>query len=201
MLKNLFGHQKPPRDFAETIPPQGMMPPPDPKSSSADMAAQMLRAPTALMRLSPEQARQVVKYMQPKIIPAGVVIFEEGDSSDTSFMVLVIHGEVTVESLRVSRREHETVNVLGPGSLIGEMALFDGEARSATCTATAEVRCAVLTRTALEDMTRADPATAARLMTAIAHRLAERLRNSDEKLRLYSQLVRTMQQEIDTLMP
>lgn len=37
-------------------------------------------------------------------------------------------------------------------------------------------------------------------MTSIAQRLSERLRHSDEKVRLYSHLVRTMQQEIDALM-
>lgn len=168
--------------------------------SSADAAATMLCAPTALMRLSESQAKTVVRYMQPRIIPADTVIFQEGDHSDTGFMLLIIHGEITVETLVVSRKSPDTLSVLGPGSLVGEMALFDGEARSATCTATSEVGCAVLTRDALEALTRNDAATAAHLMTAIAQRLAERLRQSDEKVRLYSHLVRTMQQEIDALM-
>jgi hypothetical protein len=62
------------------------------------------------------------------------------------------------------------------------------------------VRCAILTRESLERLTQNDPVTASRLMIAIAHRLAERLRESDEKIRLYSHLVRTMQQEINALM-
>ena len=45
----------------------------------------------------------------------------------------------------------------------------------ATCTATTRVHGAILTRQDLEDLTEQDPATAARLMTAIVHRLAERL--------------------------
>ena len=52
----------------------------------------------------------------------------------------------------------------------------------------------------LEALTANEPATAAHLMTSIAQRLSERLRHSDEKVRLYSHLVRTMQQEIDALM-
>ena len=58
----------------------------------------------------------------------------------------------------------------------------------------------MLTREALESLTRDEPATAAHLMAAIAQRLAERLRQSDDKINLYSHLVRTMQQEIDALM-
>lgn len=168
--------------------------------TSAEAAADMLRAPTALMQLSPEEASTVVQFMQPRIIPADTVIFQEGDTSDTGHMLLVIDGEVTVETLLVSRRSPDTLTVLGPGSLVGEMSLFDGAARSATCTATSEVRCAVLSRKAMERLARHAPTTAAHFMAAVAQRLAERLRQSDEKVRLYSHLVRTMQQEIDALM-
>ena len=171
-----------------------------PQLSSAEAAADMLRAPTALMRLSLAQAQTVVKYMQPRIVPANTIIFQEGDHTDTGFMLLIIHGEVTVETLVVSRKSPETLTVLGPGSLVGEMALFDGAARSATCIATSNVGCAVLPRVSLEALTANEPATAAHLMTSIALRLSERLRHSDEKVRLYSHLVRTMQQEIDALM-
>ena len=169
--------------------------------TSAEAAADMLRAPTALMQLTADEASTVVRFMEPRIIAADTIIFQEGDDSDTGYLLLVIDGEVTVETLIVSRKSPDTLNVLGPGSLVGEMSLFDGAARSATCTATTEVRCAVLTREAMEQLTRKEPTTAAHLVTAIAQRLSERLRQSDEKVRLYSHLVRTMQQEINTLMP
>jgi CRP-like cAMP-binding protein len=172
----------------------------EPLPTSADLAAEMLCAPAALTSLTFAQAQIVVRYMQPYLIPEGTVIFKEGDKTDTSFMLLIIKGDITVETKVVNRQSPDTLTVLGPGSLVGEMALFDGHARSATCTASADVRCAILTRDALEKLTQNDPPTAARLMIAIAHRLAERLRDSDEKIRLYSHLVRTMQQEIDVLM-
>ncbi len=199
MLKNLVNSVRQAAGFIPGKPAAWKLDFPAPVSS-AEAAATMLCAPTALMRLSPEQARTVVKYMVPRIIPANTVIFQEGDHSDTGFMLLIIHGEVTVETLVVSRQQPDTLTVLGPGSLVGEMALFDGEARSATCTATSQVGCAVLTRDALESLTLDEPAIAAHLMTSIAQRLAERLRHSDEKVRLYSHLVRTMQQEINSLM-
>ena len=53
----------------------------EPKTS-AEAAADMLRAPTALMQLTEAQAHTVVKYMRPLIIPEGTVIFEEGDQDD-----------------------------------------------------------------------------------------------------------------------
>lgn len=170
-------------------------------SSSAHAAAELLRAPTALMQLSETEALTVVGFMRPRRFKAGTTIIRQGEADNTGFMVLVLGGEITVERLQASRTEPVTLSVLGPGSLIGEMALVDGEARSASCTASTDVTCAVLTREALETLLAEQPATAAKLMTAIAGRLAERLRESGQKLQVYARLVQTLQQQIDTLMP
>ena len=124
-----------------------------------------------------------------------------GGSGDDGFMALVVEGEVTVETVTVSRTSPVTVNVLGPGHLMGEMSLMDGAARSATCTASTDVRCAVLTREALEAMIAEEPTTAAKLLSAVALRLSRRLRETDGKLQLYGQLVQSMQEEINRLVP
>jgi CRP-like cAMP-binding protein len=153
------------------------------------------------MQLTHEEARVVVSYMQPRKIAEGVTFIKEGDTKETDFMLLVLDGEVTVESIVVSRTEPITVTVLGPGSLIGEMGLLDGEPRSASCTAMSSLRCAILTREALNQLLDDDPRTAAKLMMAVSLRIAERMRESAEKLKLYAQLTQAMQQEIEKLMP
>jgi CRP/FNR family transcriptional regulator, cyclic AMP receptor protein len=170
-------------------------------SKSADLASRLLCAPTALMQLSPEEARVVVGYMQPRLIDEGEVFIKEGDAENTDHMLLVLDGEVTVESITVSRVSPVTVTVLGPGSLIGEMGLLDGEPRSASCTASTRVRAAVLTRAALEQLMQEDPGVAAKLLLAVSLRIAQRQRDTADKLKLYTQLVAAMQQEIDRLMP
>lgn len=170
-------------------------------SSSAHAAARLLRAPTALMQLSEAEALVVVGFMRPRRFARGTAIIRQGEVDDTGYMVLLLSGEVTVESVIARRHDPLTLNVLGPGSLIGEMALVDGAARSASCTASTAVECAVLTREALETLIAEQPATAAKLMTAVAQRLAERLRENAHKLQVYGQLVQTMQQEIDALLP
>jgi CRP/FNR family transcriptional regulator, cyclic AMP receptor protein len=170
-------------------------------SNSAELAAQLLTAPTALMQLSAEEAKVVVSYMKPKRIATGTVFIKQGDKKDTGYMLLVLDGEVTVENIVVSRISPVTVNVLGPGSLIGEMGLVDGEPRSATCTATTDLRCAILTRASLEDLMTDAPHIGGKLMMAVSLRIAERLRDTADKLRLYAQLTQAMQQEIDKLMP
>ena len=170
-------------------------------SSSAELAAELLIAPTALMQLTKEEAFTVVSYMTPRKIAEGTTFIKEGDDSDTGYMVLLLEGEVTVENIVVSRRTPVTVTVLGPGSLIGEMGLVDGQARQASCTASTDSRCAVLSRVALERLIVENPKTATKLMSAVALRISERLRDTSEKLKMYTQLVQAMQQEIDHLMP
>jgi CRP/FNR family transcriptional regulator, cyclic AMP receptor protein len=170
-------------------------------SSAAERAAEMLTANTALMQLSHEEARAVVAYMRPRKIPEGTTFIREGDTQDTGFMLLVLDGEVTVETIVVSRTAPITVTVLGPGSLIGEMGLLDGSPRSASCIAMSNLRCAMLTREGLNQLLYDDPRTAAKLMMAISLRIANRMRESQEKLKLYAQLTQAMNEEINELMP
>lgn len=170
-------------------------------SESAELAAALLTAPTALMQLSIEEARVVVSYMSPRKFPEGTVLIREGDERNTDYMVLVLKGEVTVESIVVSRTTPVTTAVLGAGSLIGEMGVVDGEPRSATCTATSAVHAAILTRRNLEKLLTENPSIGAKFMMAISLRIAQRLRDTSDKLKLYAQLTQAMQQEIDRLLP
>lgn len=168
-------------------------------SFTQDLAAELLVAPTALMRLTPEDARVVVSYMQPHRIDEGDTFIKEGDTRHTDFMVLILDGEVTVETIVVSRTEPVTVIVLGRGSLVGEMGLLDGEPRSASCTASTPLRCAILSRQALEELMEDNPLVAAKLMLAVALRIAERLRSNADKLKMYVKLTQAMQQELGHL--
>jgi CRP/FNR family cyclic AMP-dependent transcriptional regulator len=199
-ILNMIFARRPPQDAQESRIPvhrlrsiQG--------STSADRAAEMLTAPTALMQLSHDEARAVVAYMKPRRIAEGTTFIREGDTANTNFMLLVLDGEVTIESIVVSRTAPITVTVLGPGNLIGEMGLLDGAPRSASCTAMTDLRCAVLTRDALNQLLRDDPQTAAKLMMAISMRIAQRMRECQEKLKLYAQLTQAMNEEINELMP
>lgn len=170
-------------------------------STIAGLAARFLIAPSALMQLTHDEAMVIVGYMTPRRIAMGTTFISQGDNRETGYMVLLLRGEVTVENLAVSRRGQHTVTVLAPGSLIGEISLVDGSARLASCTASTDVLCATLSRGALEQLTHDDPRTAAKLLLAVAVRIGSRLRETTDKVRLYSQLTQAMQQEIDALMP
>lgn len=168
---------------------------------AADLAAELLIAPNALMPLSPKEAHLVVRYMQPQLIAQDTIFIREGDRRDTGFMLLLLEGEVTVENIVVSREDPIIISVLGPGSLIGELGLLDGGPRYATCTASTPVHCAVLTREALQQLMIDKPTIAAKLILAMASRMAERLRENTDKLKMYVQLTQVMQQEINARTP
>ena len=121
----------------------------DPQMPVQERAAHLLVTPGALVQLSLPDAREVVRYMQPCRIDADTTIFRAGDATDVDYMMLVIDGDVTVESQASPTSEGMVVTVLGPGSLIGEMGLIDGSPRSATCVAATDLSAGRLSREAL----------------------------------------------------
>ena len=162
-----------------------------------ERAARQLVTPGALVQLSLADAREVVAYMTPRRIPAGTTIFQAGDATNGDDMLLVIDGDVTVESQASPTSEGLVVTVLGPGSLIGEMSLIDGSPRSATCVATTDVAAGQLTRDALAQLMNKQPGVAARLLLAISKRLSDHLREANRKILALTQVSRALQLELD----
>ncbi|MDM0077486.1 cyclic nucleotide-binding domain-containing protein [Variovorax sp. J2P1-59] len=152
-------------------------------------------APMAGMAI--EEARVVVDAMRPVHVLADTLLFEEGDSVDNDYMALVLDGQVRAETSTGMPGEDVVISVIGPGSLIGEMGVIDGGPRSASCTAITEVKMGVLSRAALMKLITAHPAAAARLMLGLSKGLAERLRESNRRLRTVSQVTRALQSELD----
>lgn len=167
-----------------------------PGSQGAEYAAELLSAPEALTSLSMDEARTVVSFMTPCFYAAGTTFIKEGDSGDNGFMALLIEGDVVVERITVSRTDPVTIRVLGPGALVGEIGLVDHEPRSASCTASSDVWCAVLTREAVEAMIAQQPAVAARLLLGVSANIAERLRDTNRQLKLYARLATAMRDEM-----
>lgn len=177
--------------------PHAPLPPDFDRDKTFEHASELLTAPSALMHLTLEEARVVVGYMVPYFIEADTTFIREGDAGDEGFMALLLDGEVVVESITVSRTEPLTLKVLGPGSLVGEVGLVDKEPRSASCTASTDVLCAILSRRSLQVLISAEPHIGAKLLLSISARLAERLRDNARKLKLYAKLAKAMQMEID----
>ncbi len=169
--------------------------------SSADLralAARWLITPTALEALTPQEADSVVGYMRPRLFQAGEVMIQEGDSSASDFMLLVLEGECSVENQFAAGVEDVVVRLMGPGSLIGEMSLLDGAPRSASCVAHTELLAAELHREAFLRLIHEQPAVGVRLLLAIAKRMADHLRDATRKLKLLSTMNRALSDTLAT---
>lgn len=165
-----------------------------------EVAARLLVTPSALDDLKLSDAKRVVTYMHPQLITAGTVFIHEGELTGNDYMMLILEGDISVESELPGNDGSIVVNVIGPGHLIGEMGVLDGSPRSATCTAITDIAAAVLSRASLRRLLKAEPAVSARLLLAISKRMADRLRDTTRKLRTFAQMNKALQQELQVVM-
>jgi len=96
-----------------------------------------------------EDCDHLCEYMHCFAAPPGKVLLEEGREGD--FMIITLSGKVQVSKMSL-RGDPVTLAVVGPGSLLGEMSLIDGEHRFASCTTIAPACFAVLTRAELTEV-------------------------------------------------
>jgi CRP-like cAMP-binding protein len=164
----------------------------------ADLAQTLLRTEGGMTDLTADDSACVVGYMGLVGYNAGATVFRQGDASHTSYMLLLLSGDVAVETADAQAGQ-VAISVLGPGNIIGEMGLLDGSPRSATCTASTAVQAGGLSRKALERLIDEHPRIGAKLIVGLSKRLADRLRAMSDQLLMYAQLTASMQQEINTL--
>ena len=81
---------------------------------------------------SDEELKQVAAFAQPKVVPEGEVVLEEGGFSRELLAIEEGTAEVT--------RDGQKLADLGPGDIFGEAGMLDDSMRSATVTATSRLR-------------------------------------------------------------
>lgn len=163
----------------------------------AERAADLLRTPGALLNLTPAEAACVVAQMRLVHFGPGTTLFREGDDTRLDHLLLLLEGEVSVDT--GAAHGAVAISVVGPGSVIGEMALLDGAPRSASCTTVSAVQAAGLSRHGLERLIDAQPRAAAKLLLGLGVRIAERLRALGEQLEIHADLAEQQQREIERL--
>ncbi|MFI8481244.1 cyclic nucleotide-binding domain-containing protein [Pseudomonas sp. NPDC078700] len=104
------------------------------------------------------------------------LICSEGEAG--SFMCVIHFGAVSVYKTN-SSGDNVEIAKLRKGRAFGEMAVLDGERRSASCVAVSDCTLVVLSRDSLEKMINESPKAAAKLIRAIAVAMSKRLRMLD----------------------
>src|SRR5207249_3501449 len=106
----------------------------------------------------------------------GTFLFRAGDPGDELYVIE--HGKVRI-CVQAADGHQVTLTELGRGDFFGEMALLDGQRRSADAIVSEDARLAVLSREHFLSFVHSSPDVALELLTA----LANRLRHTDELLR------------------
>jgi CRP/FNR family cyclic AMP-dependent transcriptional regulator len=129
---------------------------------------EFLRSLPLLRGLSSDALRYLATESRPLRFRAGEVIFYQGEPGATC--QIVMRGRVRVLVTGEDGREL-AVSILGPGEIIGEMALFEDLPRSATVEALEETRTLELHRDALLYCLRKSPALALSLLRTLSAKL------------------------------
>jgi len=128
---------------------------------------------------SPNELSATAPYFRIEEIKAGDTLFREGDAG--TYMGIIHSGKILVKKSDANNLNID-IALLGQNKTFGEMAVLDGERRSATCIARASGRLLVLSQDALERMTEESPKIGSRVIRAVAISLSRRLRYMDYRL-------------------
>ncbi|MBN1179625.1 MAG: Crp/Fnr family transcriptional regulator [Anaerolineae bacterium] len=139
-----------------------------------------------------EQALQrLAEDIQSHVTQPGALIFRQGDAAYTCHIVR--RGKVRVFVLGEDGREL-SVRILGPGEIIGEMALLDDQPRSASVEALEETETLKLHRNAFMRYVQEHPALALSLLRSLSDRLRLATADAEEmaSLTVSERLVRRL---------
>jgi CRP-like cAMP-binding protein len=120
--------------------------------------------------LAPDDLRRVAEVAVPRRFSAQQVVFREGDSSDTCYVVRTGHARAVRENTdgRTIALAH-----FGPGDIFGELAMFDDERRSATVETLDSVEAVAVAGSDMRRLLREHPDIAVKLVIALGRRLRE----------------------------
>ena len=120
--------------------------------------------------LSPEELSRVAQVVARRRFQAGEIVFKEGDEGSTCYVVRSGRARAV--------REHPdgrsiTLAHFGPGDVFGEMAMLDGERRSATVESVESTDAIVILGADMRRLLREYPDISVKLIAALGRRLRE----------------------------
>jgi CRP/FNR family transcriptional regulator len=144
-------------------------------SAAREETIALLRRVPVFSTLSGEELERVARVAVPRRFAAGEVVFKEGDEGRTCYIVRSGRARAI--------REHPdgraiTLAHFEPGDIFGEMAMLDGERRSATVETTEGTEAIAILSADMHRLLREHPDISVKLIAA----LGQRLRDTNERL-------------------
>ena len=133
-------------------------------------AAELLARVPLLSDLEAGELERIAQVAIPRSFPKGARVFHEGDRSDACYVIR--EGEVRVT------REHSdgraiALATLGPGELVGELAMLDGGVRSASVEALTDIELLAVSANDMKGLLERNADITTKLVVALAQRLRE----------------------------
>ncbi len=137
--------------------------------SSAGAIELITRVPL-FSELSRGEVERISRVAVPRSFPSGVRVFHEGDHSDACYLV-------RTGDLRVTREHSDgraiALATLGPGDIFGELAMLDGQARSASVETLTDSELLALPAIDFRRLLADHPEISVKLIVALTRRLRE----------------------------
>lgn len=136
---------------------------------------ELLRSVPLFSDLEQAELERFSRVAVPRSFPAATRVFHEGDQSDACYIV-------RSGSFRVTREHSDgraiTLATLGPGDIFGELAMLDGEVRSASVEALSDGELLALPAGEVRALLARHPEISVKLVAA----LVRRLRGANERI-------------------
>lgn len=126
-------------------------------------------------QLQPDVLKRLASYSHVKAVSAGTTIFQRGDPGDSLFAVFT--GSIKISN-RASDGKDAVLNLISPGQIFGEIALLDGQPRTADAAAVTDCHLMVIDRRDFIPLLSDHPETALKLIEL----LCSRLRHTSEQV-------------------
>jgi len=139
-----------------------------------------MRLPEPLDTLSPDDQLTLAERMEPVRFPEGTCIFRAGSAGDGFY--IIDEGEVRLELERPGTDIEGVLQVLEPGTMLGELSLLDRLPRSASAYAETDVVARRISAGAIEQLSETHPRIANAVLRAIGRDAALKLRKTTDRL-------------------
>ena len=132
--------------------------------------AELISSVPLFSDLQPSEIERIADVAVPRAFPAGSMVFREGDHSDACYVV-------RSGLFRVTREYPDgraiTLATLAPGDFFGELAMLDGEVRSASVESVEEGELVALPAVDMLSLLERNPEITVKVATALTRRLRE----------------------------
>lgn len=127
-----------------------------------------------------EESAALARYAREISFPAGTCIFKAGSPGDCCYFI--DEGRVRIELNRNELDSEDVLGYLDAGSVLGEIAILDGQPRSASAYAHTDIQARRVSKEDLEHLGETNPRALASLYLSLGRNAGMKLRSANERL-------------------